>query len=223
MVKSQEYHALLHVCSQEGCPICNLAQESTRHYLDGFKYEHFTDVGIREELRRTQGFCHIHTWQLVHMGASLPIAQAYRDVLSDTIDQLRRETAPVSGRFRRLLERPARHPECPACKQHRRAAERYIHSLRQALLDDEFYQQLSTSNGLCLEHFQQTSTLRMTEVPGNWPQRLQQAQLACLERLDTQLGELIRKHDYRFQHEEKGPEMRSWRQAAGLVAGEETI
>jgi len=236
MVKTREYQILLHACSQEGCLICKLALESTQRYLEAFKYEQFTDVGIREELRHTQGFCHTHTWQLVRMGASLPLAQAYRDVLSDSIDQLRRSTptAPGSGRLRRLLDGKngtgransagttgSTRPACPACKRHTLAEERYIQDLRQALLDDAFMEQLSASSGLCLEHFRLANELRQTAVHGDWQQRLQQAQLTCLERLDTQLGELIRKHDYRFQDEEKGPEMHAWKQAAALVGGEE--
>ena len=94
-------------------------------------------------------------------------------------------------------------------------------NLRQALLDNAFMEQLSASSGLCLEHFRLANALRQTAVHGDWQQRLQQAQLTCLERLDTQLGELIRKHDYRFQDEEKGPEMHAWKQAAALVGGEE--
>jgi len=79
MRKTREYQALFEACSQEGCPICRLALEGTRRYLGSWKYDLFTDVSIRAELRRTQGFCHRHTWQLAEMGAHLPLAQAYRD------------------------------------------------------------------------------------------------------------------------------------------------
>ena len=42
----------------------------------------------------------------------------------------------------------------------------------------------------------------------------------CLQRLEGQLSELIRKHDYRFKDEARGSEMTSWKRAAGIVAGE---
>src|SRR5438270_521697 len=54
-----------------------------------------------------------------------------------------------------------------------------------------------------------------------WLPLLRKAQIACLQRLDEQLGELIRKHDYRFKNEARGDEMVSWKKAAGLVAGED--
>ncbi|GCE03987.1 DUF6062 family protein [Dictyobacter aurantiacus] len=229
MVKTREYQALLSACAREGCLLCNLVHESIYRYLDSWKYELFTDVEIRQELRNTQGFCYIHTWQLARMGATLPIAQAYRDILSDTIDQLQQNssaTGPSGGLFRRLFENKedaTNKPDCPACKQKAQAEERYIHSLRQALLDDEFLAALSQSTGLCLDHFKLASEMRTKEVPGNWYQRLRQAQLTCLQRLDAQLGELIRKHDYRFKEEERGSEMLAWKRAAGLVAGEDVL
>ncbi|GER86993.1 hypothetical protein KDW_11550 [Dictyobacter vulcani] len=230
MVKTREYQVLLSACNQEGCLLCNLVHESIFRYLDAWKYELFTDVDIRQELRNTQGFCHIHTWQLAGMGATLPIAQAYRDILSDTIDQLEQNTTLTSpaagGLFRRLFDNKSdtsSKPACPACKQKLQAEEGYIHNLRQALLDDEFVAALSASTGLCLDHFRQTSELRGAEVSGNWLQRLRQAQLSCLKRLDAQLAELIRKHDYRFKDEERGDEMKAWQRAAGLVAGEDVL
>lgn len=226
MVKTREYQVLLSACAREGCLLCNLTQDNVTRYLDTWKYELFTNVDVRQELRRTQGFCHSHTWQLVRMGATLPIAQAYRDILSDTIEQLE-QSAPFSGnRFRRLFEGkngPASRPDCPACTQKIQAEERYIHTLRQSLLDDEFLQHFSSASGLCLDHFRTANELKTPEVAGEWAPRLRQAQLACLKRLDAQLGELIRKHDYRFKDEERGNEMVSWKRAAGLVAGEDTV
>ena len=58
-------------------------------------------------------------------------------------------------------------------------------------------------------------------TPDGWEPLLRKAQLARLQRLDEQLGELIRKHDYRFKDEARGSEMLSWKRAAGLVAGED--
>ncbi len=226
MVKIREYQVLLDACSREGCLLCNLTQESTHRYLDTWKYELFTDIDIRQELRHTQGFCHLHTWQLVRMGATLPIAQAYRDILSDSITQLQQTSTSTMPNTGSLLSRffdnkqTTNRTDCPACQQRTSAEGRYIHSLRQALLDDEFFTRFSNATGLCLHHFQLANELKVPNVAGNWSQRLHQAQLSCLKRLETQLSELIRKHDYHFRDEARGSEMHSWIRAAGLVAGE---
>jgi hypothetical protein len=227
MQKSREYQTLLYACSQEGCPLCRLTQESIARYLDSWKYELFTDVDVRKELQRTQGFCNQHTWQLVHMGATLQLAQAYRDIITDLSEQLLKEPgegpSTTSGLFRRLFENNSRHePEqCPACRRKEGAELRYIHTLRKALLDPDFYRQLAISDGLCLHHFYLSCELKMSDTTGDWLSPLRRAQLACLQRLDEQLQELIRKHDYRFKGEARGAEMSSWKRAAGIVAGEE--
>lgn len=50
---------------------------------------------------------------------------------------------------------------------------------------------------------------------------LRKAQLACMQRLDEQLVEMIRKHNYRFKDEARGAGMVSWKRVAGLIAGED--
>lgn len=223
MQKSRDHQTLLYALTQQGCPLCRLVQERLHRYLDSWKYELFTDRGVREQLRNSQGFCHEHTWQLARMGASFPLALAYRDVITDTIEQLQSESQRGNlHRFRRLFESKPGQNDCPACLQRSKTEENYIHSLRQALLEPEFSQQFAASDGLCLDHFRMVCELRLTDISGDWLSILRQVQLTCLRRLDHDLGELIRKHDYRFKDEPRGPEMQSWRRAAGLVAGEET-
>lgn len=219
MRNTQEYQTLYSVCAETGCPICRLVQQNTQRYLEHWRYELFTDVGVRRDLRRSRGFCHRHTWQLARMGASLQIAQSYRDIISDAIEQLQRNE-PASGLFRRLKDASAEQRPCPACGAEEKAEARQLHTLRAALLDEEFYARFSASQGLCLDHFRLACELKLPATPGDWLARLRAAQLLCLQRLDEQLGELIRKHDYRFRHEPTGAEMYSWQRAAGIVAGE---
>lgn len=222
MPNSRDYYELLDACKQEGCPLCRVAHGSVTRYLDSWKYEMFTDVDIRDELRRSQGFCHAHTSQLVRMGASIQLAQTYQAVLSDTIEQLQASVAAQNGRLRRRrLETKRERPQCPACRQQEEVEARLAHTLRRALLDPVFYERFSNSQGLCLPHLRLTIELKLPDTSGDWLTLLQKAEIACLQRLDQQLSELIRKHDYRFAGEEHGEEMLSWKRAAGLVAGEE--
>ena len=142
MQKTSDYQRLLYACTQEGCSLCRIAQENTHRYLDAWQYDLFTDVEIREELRRTQGFCHDHTWQLVRMGANLQLAQAYRDILSDAAEQLQAvgtEASQSGGLLRRIFETKRERPLCPACRQYEQAEIRLVNMLRKALLDPTFY------------------------------------------------------------------------------------
>lgn len=222
MKRERETQQLLEVCQQRGCLLCRLRQESVGHYLEVWKYELFTDVGVREELRRSRGFCNRHTWQLARMGATLQLAVAYRDILSDVAEQL--EAGAVTARRHRWFEAKREEAPCPACVQEEKAVVNLIPFLRRAVLDSGFYTAFLASDGLCLGHFRQTCELKVpggAEHDGEWLVQLQRGQLAILQRLDAQLGELVRKHDYRFQGEEKGEEMLSWRWVAGIVAGED--
>ncbi len=190
-------------------------------YLETWKDELFTDVTIREELRHSKGFCHLHTWQLVDMGAVISLAQAYRDILSDTMEQLEHDNGTRKRHWFEAKAESTLRTSCPACQQQAQIAARLVSSLREALAEPTFYAQFSASSGLCLPHFQLASELKPLAMPAIWLPLLRQAQLLCLQRLDAQLGELIRKHDYRFKDEAQGREMLSWKNAAGLVAGED--
>src|SRR6266700_370803 len=84
-----------------------------------------------------------------------------------------------------------------------------------------FYTLFLSSHGLCLQHFHLSCTLKPLAASETWLPLLRQAQLAIMQRLEAQLSELIRKHDYRYKDEKRGAEMTSWQRAAGLVSGEE--
>lgn len=222
MQNSRDYYELFDACNLEGCPFCRVAHASITRYLDAWKYEMFTDIEDREKLRRSQGFCHAHTWQLVRMGASIQLAQAYQAVLSDTVEQLQADITGKHGRTRRrFFETKHERAICPACRQLEVIEADLVLALRRALLDPQFYERFANAQGLCLDHLRLTTELKLPDTPGDWLTLLQKAELACLQRLDQQLSELIRKHDYRFKDEEHGDEMVSWQRAAGLVAGEE--
>jgi hypothetical protein len=155
------------------------------------------------------------------MGAVISLAQAYRDILSDTMEQLEHINDTRKRHwFDAKAESTLRTP-CPACQQQAQIEARLVSSLREALAEPTFYAQFSASSGLCLPHFQLASELKPLGMHATWLPLLRQAQLLCLQRLDAQLSELIRKHDYRFKDEAQGQEMLSWKKAAGLVAGED--
>src|SRR2546421_9671330 len=157
MQSSWDYQRLSEACAKAGCILCRLAWEDAQRYLEAWKYEMFTNIDVREELRRSQGFCNDHTWQLVQMGASIQLAQAYRDILSDAKEQLEKEK---SIRRQRWFEPKRSHTPCPACRQKTETEARLISTLREALIDPSFYIQCSASSGLCLNHFRLACELK---------------------------------------------------------------
>ena len=224
MQSSWDYQRLSEACHKAGCILCRLTGETTRRYLETWKDEMFTDVNVRTTLRNSRGFCHTHTWQLVQMGASLPLAQAYRDIITDEIEQLANNSSKHKQRRSRSKSAGTLTPSapCPACQQNDQSLARFTSSLRQAIPDLTFYTLFLSSHGLCLDHFHLTCTLKPLTTPETWLPLLHTAQLTILQRLNDQLTELIRKHDYRYKNEAPGPEMTSWQRAAALVSGEPT-
>ncbi len=73
------------------------------------------------------------------------------------------------------------------------------------------------SGGLCLLHLRVAVNLadvgQITKL-ANW-------QAAVYRGLDEQLGEFIRKHDYRFAGEPMEAEKDSWTRAVAAIAGQE--
>src|SRR5947207_4307752 len=133
MQYSWDFERLGKACMQEGCVLCRLAEEDTQRYLETWKDETFTEVDIRETLRSSRGFCHTHTWQLVQMGASLPLAQAYRDIITDEIEQLENEGGKHKQRWfhAKSDDTSSSFALCPACQQSDQALARFTSSLRQ--------------------------------------------------------------------------------------------
>lgn len=222
MQYSWDFERLSKACTQEGCILCRLAEEDIQRYLETWKDEDFTEVDVREELRRSKGFCHTHTRQLVQKGASLSLAVAYRDVITDAIEQLQQaQKGQRRHWFEARRELASVSASCPACRKKEHSLSRLILALRVALPDQAFSAAFAASSGLCLPHLQLAYELRPLDGIDTWLPLLRNAQLGCLQRLEGQLAEMIRKHDYRFKDEPQGTEMLSWQRAAAIVAGED--
>ncbi|MER3544182.1 MAG: hypothetical protein C4311_06135 [Chloroflexota bacterium] len=225
--------------AQQPCPLCDLATKAVASYLDSLLYESVNDPGLRQDIREARGLCNEHAWQLQTLsGGALSIALIYRDVL-ETVLQLIRQ-----GKYRRsqpfLLQRlpgalggeqplagtadlvavlvPQR--ACPACRHQHAAEDVYLSTLIEALDDEDMCSAFRASSGLCLPHFRRAVQLAGSEAAFN---RLMELEITCLERLDADLNEFIRKQDYRFAHEPMGQEGNAWRRAIGQMSAQKGI
>ncbi|MGC1377415.1 MAG: DUF6062 family protein, partial [Anaerolineales bacterium] len=82
--------------------------------------------------------------------------------------------------------------------------------------DEDMTSALKKSDGLCLFHIRHA--LRHTRVPEKRALLLSIEQ-EILGKLRMELGEFVRKNDYRFAKESFGSERDSWRRAVAVVAG----
>jgi hypothetical protein len=205
-----------------GCAICHLADRATVRYMRSVAYEQVNDPALRAKLRASGGFCttHAHRW-LREAKSVLGTALIYRDAISAALREL--ESTPSSpssdGRLRKLLGRAAPRrepvPMCAACRIQHDAQDRYVDALIVGLSDAAGAKALATSDGLCLPH-----TRRALERGGQRAQPISARAREVGERFVEHLSEVIRKEDYRFQHEPRSDAERTApRRAVAWTAG----
>jgi len=221
--------------SEPGCPICRLKTSTAKRYLDGLLWESVNDPGVRDRLRRSQGFCHEHGWDLVWPGASLGVAILMRDVLTDVLTavegahfsalpalSLRRvreslvtcQSSAATADLVHLLTPKAR---CPACIKVEQMEDIYLNTLVDHLLgEDGLLTPYEASDGLCLPHFRQALSHVRDEAVF---EAIVGAQQAIWQRLTDQLSEAIRKSDYRFRDEPAGDESGAWLRGIAALSG----
>jgi len=228
MARDATYVDLVAALAKPGCAICRMAREAVHRYLDGLLYENVNDVGTRARLRAAHGFCHVHAWQAAALRDAFGMAIIYRDVVGSLGEELQSATdsprlrssgllrrEPRPGQF--LARRLAARRPCPACSVQDEVTDATLGSLVRNLNDPEMERAFSSSSGLCLPHLRRALALAEDSASIEMLVRVQRAALA---RLEGELSEFIRKHDYRFAAEEWGPERDSWRRAIAVMTGE---
>jgi hypothetical protein len=212
--------------------MCRLEREQIQRYLDGFMYEDVTNVDLRAKMRAAQGWCQEHTAQAILVRDSLGLAIIYQDILQSVDKEMRQHETGRSlpspsllGRERttagqRLARRLSPQRTCPACAVRDEISGVGLQTLVANVLDARSRPVYVSSSGLCLPHFRRalalTNDRSVIEV-------LAARQSQVMNDLVAELAEFIRKHDYRFRHEEMAGESDSWQRAIELVAGESAV
>ncbi len=231
MNATQSHFDLLDMIAEPGCPVCAIGLRRVAHYIDAVNYDSVGDHGIRAQLRASLGYCNTHAHQWLHTAFVLGTAKIYNEVLGLIDDDLRalqhHDDAFADRVAARLLHRDddedpaaaivAPTGSCPVCQHLADTETLLIRTLLRSLREEpafrEAYQQ---STGLCLPH------LRMAlaaSADHDIFDLLRQRALDTQSTLRQQLQEIIRKHDYRFQHEPPGAEKGAAERAVAHVAG----
>jgi len=228
-----DYFDLKDALKIPGCPLCQRTKELSLKFLDNLFYERVTDVWTRVGLRKAKGFCNWHAW----MSVSLPfsnsgIAIIYKDLLDAEIGGLskwvrRKSFSNKRMDFSRLRKRSdpffsfwENKAPCPICKsieEHERMA---MGVLLDFIDEEAFCQEFEKSSGVCLRHLVQIMQT-FSEHPNL--KFLIEKQLQKYQSLSDELGEFIRKLDYRFSKEPKGSEADSWRRVLEQFSGQKEI
>ncbi|HLZ26997.1 MAG TPA: DUF6062 family protein [Chloroflexota bacterium] len=190
--------------AQPGCPVCRLAVRSVGRWLASVAYDQVNDVDLRTELRAARGFCnaHAHRW-LAEVHSVLGTAIVYADLLKASLRELDGDTDQRGGLWRALRgSQMTDVANCPACRAQTEAEERFLSALLAIAAADA--RAVKGSEGVCLKHVR--AALRRG---GPGAERVLQHTRAAIERLLADLGEVIRKEDYRFRDEPRTDAERS--------------
>ena len=104
-----------------------------------------------------------------------------------------------------------------ACEHEEAVAEHALDELEKSLLEEKMQSALRDSDGLCFPHLAQL--LERIEEPQAVGTLLNLTQKK-LGSLQSEMAELVRKHDYRFQAEGiQEQEALAWRKAMRMISG----
>jgi len=213
---------------QGGCPLCVLVERAERKAVDLFLYDQVNDISRRDALRASRGLCLYHTGLLGEGRSALGIAIVSRDILrtmtaeleaappggADTIGWLRDRLGAGAGG--QLAARIGPQAGCPMCEERPRVEAPLIAGLLGNFGDESFAAAFDACGGLCRLHL--GATLRAADAAT--VRALAARQAAAWRRLEAELDEFIRKHDYRFTGEGLHDAERDvWRRALRLSSG----
>ncbi|NWF54903.1 MAG: hypothetical protein HXY45_08940 [Syntrophaceae bacterium] len=229
------YFDLRDALSQPGCPVCSLAERNSFRFLDALLYERVNDVGTRDGLRKSLGFCNWHAWKCLEVpNAPLGLGIIHHDLLGEILHRLSRLRVPLpipSFSFRRIWgRRKAKRPlldrlltpsdSCPACRSVRFFEQMYLEILLDYIDEEDFGGHFSRSAGVCFPHL----TIAIGKYPGHRNlELLIKSQKKKWESLRAELAEFIRKNDYKYSHEPRGAESDSWKRSLEMLAGKREV
>jgi uncharacterized protein DUF6062 len=231
----QSYFDLRDALHQNGCPLCRLVLASVAHYIDAVNYEFVGDPALRDQLRKSAGFCNEHGHQWLRKAHVLGTAQIYTDVLQRIATEIPNLESRASGMFSGLATLFAPRPEsqsggddvdvartsapCPVCARREHVERLLITRLAKSLTDPSFAQVYRESSGLCLPHLRRVLGVCDEAAFGVLRDKAQTDARALL----AQMGEIIRKHDYRYSDEPAGAERGAAERAVNFVTAEPGI
>jgi hypothetical protein len=196
-------------------------------YLKGLFYEYVNDVETRKRLVKSLGFCREHAGLLLEtriadvLGASIIYENIVKDILRNLPNTL---TVPEAGltmeqarAFKKLINSSRHSRRCMACEHEEAVAEHALDELEKSLLEEKMQSALRDSDGLCFPHLAQL--LERIEEPQAVGTLLNLTQKK-LGSLQSEMAEVVRKHDYRFQSEGiREQEALAWRKAMRMISG----
>jgi hypothetical protein len=213
----------------ETCFLCHLENRFEQRYIDNYLDELVMDVGARERIVESRGFCNTHFYKMLAsstnpassdgLGMALILKsvteQLFEDVTADLrigVESPRRSSFDLRRRFRSssassYLRTVSNQENCPACDHVSEIMRIYITEFLQELKEDNEIKELfNKSRGLCIPHYVMTlhiiSRLHSKKSP-HTAKTIVDKQLQVLEGMQNDLSVYIERQDYRFSNKER--------------------
>lgn len=198
----QELHEML---QQPGCPICHVGRKVARNQLDALLYDSVTDKDSRDKLAGSMGFCSAHSRDLLTFpGERLGATIIEWALLREAQRRLKNNASGGGSSWRQRLRAQGAAPSgiaadepCPVCANQATLEARSLRELLEHLVGD-LETPLAAVGGLCRPHLD--LAMRSTSDPA-----VREALVSLHDRvwqgLIDQMGEFIRKRDYRYSQE----------------------
>jgi len=209
-----------------GCAICNAVAGAERKSIYSFLHEGMMFPSVRKKFLAGGGFCLRHfwmakeiedeAWQTGGFGIAILCEDLTRLARSGLAAVKAIETKSRPSLFRRSEAHPfVPGRACMFCRENREK-EQFLGEVLEELSDEEEFAIPLAANGLCVPHGQVALQ--------NWKDPVKRERLfAQLDARITELGndlrEFIRKHDYQYRDEPRGPEQDSVLRSMRLFAG----
>jgi hypothetical protein len=221
------YQELQATLERPGCPVCHVGRKTARGRLDALLYDSVNDPESRERLAQVMGFCSDHSRELLtfpgeRLGATI-IEQA---VLKEALRRLQSLGPANPTGLRGWLRAGGQPPDaaplgvagpCPVCADQADIEQRSLRSLMEHLAGD-LDAPLEQAGGLCWRHLELAlRTSRDSAARAS----LVAVHTRVWQQLVDEMGEFIRKRDYRFSHETiTEAETRAVERAIAVLTGE---
>lgn len=202
---SYYYQELQEMLQQPGCPICHVGRKVARGQLDALLYDSVTDKESREKLASSMGFCRAHSRELLSFPGERLGATIIEWALLREAQRRLKASAPAAGASWRQRLRGqgaaasslAADDPCPVCTHQAEIESRSLRELLEHLLGD-LERPLAAAGGLCWPHLE--LAMRSASDP-----RVHSALVSLHDQVwqgwIDQMGEFIRKRDYRYSQE----------------------
>jgi hypothetical protein len=199
------YQELQEMLQQPGCPICHVGRKVARSQLDALLYDSVTDKDSRDKLAGSMGFCSAHSRDLLTFPGERLGATIIEWALLREAQRRLRGSAPAAGSsWRQRLRGQAAASSslaagdpCPVCANQATLEARSLRELLEHLVGD-LETPLRAAGGLCWPHLE--LAMRSASDPGIHGVLVSLHEEAWQGLID-QMGEFIRKRDYRYSQE----------------------